>query len=327
MSRMYTMESFLSAIGWLSLLLGLIILNFYGYYRQKSLPARWWFHSASFLIAGVCCLKIMIIAMLEMPIKTSFQQFTYLLSWAASITLLFAAFFYWQTTRQKSNSNPEPSLPLPLASLFQAMEDWICIYDSDFNLMSSNHQDYPLYSVTELHHLPSFLHQVNLLLSKEESTRLHLFLNHLDAKNALMDIQLLLHPFKSYMVLSKVLDHHRIWVGTIMLIHPAEKELSLIHSIDTQNKQIEAYNQQRQSSLLKLEQFEFEKEKDRLLQDLNLSIIRSIQHHIHQIQRLQENKSLAVNEKRSAIARISEEIGCLYKQLRQTVRQMATKGE
>lgn len=327
MSSMYTMESFLGAIGWLSLLFGLITLNFYGYYRQKSLPARWWFHSASFLIAGVCCLKIMIIAMLEMPIKTSFQQFTYLLSWAAMITLLFAAFFYWQPTRQKNNSSPAPSSPLPLASLFQAMEDWICIYDSDFTLMNTNHQDYPLYSVTELHHLPSFLRQIEPLLSKKESTRLHLFLKHLDTKNAFMDLQLLLHPFQSYMILSKVLDHHHIWVGTIMLIHPAAKELSLIHSIDTQNKQIEAFNQQRQASLLKLEQFEFEKEKDRLLQDINLSIIRNIQHHIHQIQRLQENKALTVNEKRKAIALISEEIGCLYKQLRQTVRQMATKGE
>jgi len=76
-----------------------------------------------------------------------------------------------------------------------------------------------------------------------------------------------------------------------------------------------------------LEQFGCEEEKDRLLREINQSIIEGTNQYIHEIQAIQGDQRMTVAEKKVGIAAISQGVGHLYKNLRHIVRQMSTKDQ
>jgi len=321
---MYTLGSLIGALLFTTALLLLIGFNFRWYYQHPLTRHLLWFHGGSVGLALFLIVRLYRISLLDLWRKAFYEQ----VGWVALGGALIAyamAFIFYKTQPPRQEKEPQPQFTLE--SIFRAMEDNVFIYDSDFQLTALTKEVPALMEKETMGHLREYLTQFASEIPLEQQALLQRFFQHQKPHESLTQFKWLSHDLKSYVVLSKVLDKGGDWVGTVMLMHPAEEELALMESMEGQNQQRHDMNQQLEASLHKLAQFGYEEEKDRLLQEINQSILEGTRQAIRSIQAVEKDDKMTLEDKQKAIAGISQRVSDVYKHLRQTVRQMAMKSQ
>ncbi|SMP55321.1 hypothetical protein [Anoxynatronum buryatiense] len=322
---MYTMTSFVGAVAGMIPLIGLIWLNFHWNHRYGSSPWLGWFHIGSAGLVMALMMYLMIIAMLELPMRVMHQHIQQVSLAVAVVAYGGAGRLFWRNRRaDKQETEAAPSLK----EVFQALEDQAYIYDSQFQLVAVTRGEMASLAANTVAQLKDYLKQFASEMSDAQQETLEAFFRHHHRHESPAHFKLMVPSLKSYVILSKVFDEEEDWVGTVMLMHQAEDEIQLIHLIQTQNHQRQELNSRLAASLKKLEQFGYEEEKDRLLREINQNIVEGINQYIQEIQEIQEiqgQHQMTMKDKQNQTAAVSQGVGQLYKELRQVVRKMMTR--
>ncbi len=321
---MYTLGSLMGALFFTTALLLLIGVNVRSHYQQPLTSHRLWFHAGSVGMALFLMARLYLISLLGLWRQTFYQQVGWLALAGGLVAYAMAVVFY---RTQPALQEPETQPQFSLETVFRAMEDKVFIYDSDFQLTALTQAVPVLMEKEPMGHLREYLHQFSSEIPLDQQAQLERFFKHQDPHEPLTRFTWLSHGLQSYVVLSKVLDEGGDWVGTVLLMHPAEEELALLASMESQNQQRHGMNQQLEASLHKLEKYGYEEEKDRLLQEINETMLQGTQQSIRAIQAIEKDEGMTLEAKQKAIAHSSQQVSEVYKHLRQTVRQMAMKGQ
>lgn len=319
---MYTMTSLLSAIFAVIPLMLILWLNFRWNHQYGSLKWLQWFHLGSIAMVISLMMHLMIIVLLELPMRTAHQKIQI-------FSLLVAMMAYGMAGIAYRKEQPFPSIKSEktdmLKAVFHSIQDRVYIYDSDFSLVEDNERELKGFVGKEKPNLKEYLNGHASVMTAAQERELNDFFQHPKQQQAFNHFKLLIPSYKSYVILSKVFNKDKDWVGTVMLIHQAIDEIELIESIKSHNKRRSDLNHQLDASLKKLDQFGFEKEKDLLLREVNQSIVEGIHQYIQEIQIIQKDPLMNIDEKKERVASLIDGVSSLYKEIRQVVRQMLTK--
>ncbi|MEN1760699.1 hypothetical protein [Anoxynatronum sibiricum] len=319
---MYTTTSLVGAILWMVPLMFIIWVNFRWHHRHGNIKWLKWFHVASVAAVVFLMTKLMIIAMLELPMRATHEKVQWVALALAMGALVKAGICCLTEETGQAQASQQST---PLEAVFQSMEDQVYIYDSAFRLSATNHGDIHCLKAAPVVDLRACLNQYEAEINPEQKAVLEDFFEHRKPHQSLKHFKIMIPSRKGYFILSKVFDEDEDWVGTVLLIHQAAEEIELIESIQEQNQQRLELNKKMEASLKKLEEFGYEKEKDRLLQAVNQSIIEATNQYIRDIQGIRRNQQITRKEKKERVANINQGVGELYKKLRLVVRQMVTK--
>ncbi len=317
---MFTMMSLIGAWIWTILLIGLIWINFKWHHQYDKTPLMWWFHIGSLFMALFFMGNIILISIINLPLSSTYDFLRSLSLGLAILAYGRVGILLWL---KKWQSDHIKKASIPLDKVFQSFEDQVLIYDSNHQLVASNDGLMGETLSTSVGNLKGFLELFYSEISVNEKEGLETFFNKRTSHMKMLHYRLMIQSHKSYMILSKVIDQDKDWVGTVLLVHQAEDEIELIQSIKKQNAQRQVLNEELHQSLANLEKLGYEKEKEALLKEINHIIITNIKQSIQEIQSIERMTDPNSKEAKMAIETMSQDLGNLYKELRQLVKKMS----
>lgn len=303
------------------IIIGLMFYNIYVAVCKKRSLFSMGINISSIFIGLYMFARFMQVVIIDLPIETFYTRLGNIFLCVGIITSILTGLYF---VYKKINLSESIFLQPDTSSLFSAINDPIVIYDNNNHLLSI-HKDELLLNLksTQIYKLEDLISIISKFII---STGVDNVASDSMNTNSTKEYEIYDEENDGYyqMIIAPIMASKEDKIGTIIRFHNISEEKKLLMEIDKQNSLLENANQKIEAYVEVANELELEKERLRLLGEIQSELIIRIDKVVNNLKEIQSYKAIYEIDNKD-IQAIGDELRSILNTIRKSVNNISTK--